>query len=188
LENAAPIGSNVLQPGRYDTGCAYDSANVIGSLSAYVLIDFAGGENTVDAAIAEIIEDSGVPRVGNATPSNGYGTPKSATVGAELNLSVQKYGRTTKLTKGSVVGLNATVNIGYSSGTAVFVNQIIVYGSKGPFIKPGDSGSLLVTDPDKNPVGLLFAGDMSGKYAIANPIDLVLAAAAFPGISIDGEP
>ena len=47
----------------------------------------------------------------------------------------------------------------------------------------GDSGSLLVTDPDKNPVGLLFAGDSSGKFAIANQIDDVLDAL---GVTVDG--
>jgi hypothetical protein len=68
-------------------------------------------------------------------------------------------------------------------GTALFVNQIVVYGNK-PFIKAGDSGSLLVTDPGRNPVGLLFAGTSSGKYAIANQIDDVLTAL---GVTIDGE-
>lgn len=40
-----------------------------------------------------------------------------------------------------------------------------------------------MTDPGTNPVGLLFAGDSSGKTAIANPIDAVLSAF---GITIDG--
>lgn len=53
-----------------------------------------------------------------------------------------------------------------------------------PFIKAGDSGSLLVTDPDRNPVGLLFAGNGSGQLAIANRIDLVLESF---GVAIDGE-
>src|SRR6266540_474005 len=33
LENGAAIGSDIVQPGRYDTGCVLDAANVIGQLS-----------------------------------------------------------------------------------------------------------------------------------------------------------
>ena len=181
LENNAPIGSNVLQPGLYDTSCVYDASDVIGTLFDFEPIVFStSANNTIDAAIASTTTLS----VGNATPSDGYGTPKSTTVGAYLNQGIQKYGRTTSLTKGNVVAINATINIGYSSGTARFINQIIVYGSRGAFIKPGDSGSLLVSDPGKNPVGLLFAGDSSGKYGIANPIDPVLARF---GVTVDGQ-
>ncbi len=106
-----------------------------------------------------------------------------STFAASVNDKVMKYGRTTQLTKGTVTGINATVFVGYSSGTARFVGQIIVQSGK-PFIKAGDSGSLLVTDPGRNPVGLLFAGNRSGKLAVANQIDLVLGAF---GVSIDGE-
>jgi hypothetical protein len=181
LENDALVGSEVLQPGRYDTaGYAYDAKNVIGTLSTFVPIVFStSASNTIDAAIA--LSDTG--KLGNATPSNGYGTPKSSTVWAYVGMQVQKYGRTTALTKGKIYAINATVNVGYSSGTARLVNQIWVYSNK-PFIKAGDSGSLLVTDPGKNPVGLLFAGDSSGKWAVANRIDLVLSAF---GVNVDGE-
>jgi hypothetical protein len=136
--------------------------------------------NEIDAAIAI----STLGDLGNATPSDGYGMPKSTTAVGGFGAPVQKYGRTTSLTKGTIAGLNATVNIGYSSGTARFVNQIVVSGNKGPFIKGGDSGSLLVTDPGKKPVGLLFAGNSSGKIAIANHIGVVLYEF---GVTIDGE-
>jgi hypothetical protein len=188
LENKAPIGSKVLQPGRYDTeGYVYNPDNVIGTLADFEPIVFSiTANNKIDAAIAAIIKDeNGIPLVGKATPSNGYGTPKSTTVSVwdSVGKQVQKYGRTTSLTKGTITGINATINVGYSSGTARFVNQVVVQ-SRSPFIKAGDSGSLLVTNPGKNPVGLLFAGDSSGKYAIANQIDLVLSAF---GVNVDGE-
>jgi hypothetical protein len=51
-------------------------------------------------------------------------------------------------------------------------------------MKAGDSGSLLVTDPGREPIGLLFAGSRSGKTAIANRIDLVLDRF---NVHIDGE-
>jgi hypothetical protein len=178
LENSAAIGSSVLQPGRYDTNCAINPNNIIGNLSSFISMDFSSSaSNTVDAAIASTT----AAMLGNTTPSNGYGMPKTATVTAWVGQPVQKYGRTTSLTKGQVTGVNAVVQVGYSSGTARFINQIIVGGKK-PFIKSGDSGSLLVTDPSANPVGLLFAGTSSG-IAIANPIGAVLSAF---GVAIDG--
>lgn len=181
LENLALPGSLVLQPGRYDTGCAADTNDEIGTLASFVSIVFStSASNIVDAAIAL----SSTGQLGNATPTGGYGTPNSTTTPAALNAAVQKYGRTTKLTKGTITGIHATVNVGYgSSGTARFVEQIIVSAGK-PFIKAGDSGSLLVTDPGLNPVGLLFAGTSSGT-AIANPIAAVLSSFS---VTIDGQP
>jgi hypothetical protein len=178
LENQAPIGSRVLQPGRYDTGCSIDPANVLGNLSSFVPITFStSANNRVDAAIAV----SDTARLGNATPSNGYGTPQSATVSAAVGQSVQKYGRTTSLTQGTITMVNATVNVGYGSGTARFVGQVIVESS-GAFIRSGDSGSLLVTS-NRNPVGLLFAGSQTGRLGVANRIQDVLSAF---GVSVDG--
>ncbi len=180
LENAAPDGSDVLQPGRYDTNCAIDPNDVIGILDAFVEIVFDDATaNTIDAAIAL----SSTAALGNATPSDGYGTPSSMIVAEELGQSVQKYGRTTALTKGTITMTNVTVRVGYSSGIARFVQQIIVQSNK-PFLKSGDSGSLLVTDDGWNsPVGLLFAGNSSGTLAVANRIDDVLSAF---GVVIDG--
>ena len=171
LENNASIGSKILQPGLYDTGGVFDENNVIGTLHAFEAIVFDGETgNTIDAAIGLCTTQT----LGNATLSNGYGTPEAGIVSAVVGEQVMKYGRTTEMTYGKITGVNATVRVGYSSGTALFVGQIIVEGAK-PFIKAGDSGSLLVSDPGRNPVGLLFAGNRSGKLAVANQIGLVLA-------------
>lgn len=177
LENRAALGSTVLQPGRYDLNCASGSNAFLGTLRKFVTINFStSASNRVDAAIAA----ASTANLGKTTPSNGYGTPSSATVAAVLNQSVKKYGRTTGLTTGSVVGLNATVNVGYSRGTARFVGQIVIKG-KGQFSRAGDSGSLIVNSNNR-PVGLLFAGSSSG-YTFANQIGDVLSAL---GVSIDG--
>ena len=177
LENSAPLGSNVLQPGRYDLSCASGSNALLGKLSKFVKITFStSASNKVDAAIAA----ASTSNLGRSTPSDGYGTPRASIVAAALNQSVRKYGRTTGLTTGSVVGLNATVNVGYSHGTARFVGQIIIRGN-GQFSKAGDSGSLIV-DSNRRPVGLLFAGSSNG-YTIANQIGQVLSAL---GVSVDG--
>jgi len=167
-ENNAIISDDVLQPGPFDGGSSPDDA--IGTLYDFEPIVFSTeADNTIDAAIAI----SSKELLWNATPSDAYGIPKTATVDAVIWQSVQKYGRTSELTKGTITGINATVNVGYGSGVARFVDQIIVQSIK-PFIKGGDSGSLLVTDPGRDPVGLLFAGNKSGKFAVANRIDLVL--------------
>ena len=105
-------------------------------------------------------------------------------VAASLGLQVQKYGRTTGQTTGVVSGLNATINVNYNTGTARFVDQVLI--TDGRFSQGGDSGSLVVTrssgDDDRTPMGLLFAG--SNTHTIANPIDLVLDRF---GVTIDGD-
>ena len=174
--NAATIGDNVLQPGPYDGG--KDPADAIGSLDDFEPIDF-DGDNIIDAAIAL----SSTAELGNATPSDGYGSPRSATAAVFMNQKVMKYGRTTGLTKGFVYVFNATVNVGYSSGVARFKNQIII--TPGKFSAGGDSGSLVVVlegADARKPVGLLFAG--SRRFTVINPIGAVLNRF---NVTIDGD-
>lgn len=177
-EGAAKTGDNVLQPGPYDGGL--NPADAIGTLAAFSPIRFNGSPNTIDAAIAL----SSAAILGTATPANGYGKPKSVTRAAQIRQPVMKYGRTTGLTRGKVYAINATVNVGYDSGTALFTGQIII--TPGSFSAGGDSGSLIVSaengDNYRKPVGLLFAGSQS--ITIANPIGPVLD---YFGITIDGE-
>ncbi len=180
--NMANIGDAVIQPGTYDDGSAPD--DTIGTLSAYVAIDFDGGINYVDAAIAS----TNTTLLGNSTPSDGYGTPKSTPAEAYINMKVKKYGRTTGETKGRVYATNATIDVYYGSRIARFVNQIVV--TPGAFSAGGDSGSLIVVDAkrsprDRQPVGLLFAG--SAFYTLANPIESVLSVLTEFGVTIDGE-
>ena len=176
--NNATFGDNVLQPGAYDGGI--NPSDKIGTLYDFVEIKFDGSNNYVDAAIAL----SSTDLLGNATPGDGYGTPKSTTAEASIGMKVMKYGRTTGLTKGRVYAINATVNVGYDSGVARFENQIVI--TPGTFSADGDSGSLIVVDSKRTsdhhkPVGLLFAG--SDLFTIANPIGTVLEAL---GVTIDG--
>jgi hypothetical protein len=186
-ENQAETGDAVIQPGTYDGGSS--PADDIATLFDFQEIYFDGRDNTIDAAIAAILVDGSTPRVGNGTPSDGYGIPLKTNTGltATINMPVKKYGRTTGLTKGKVYAVNATVNVGYSHGTARFINQIVI--TPGSFSAGGDSGSLIVGDVarrnkthDRMPVGLLFAG--SNAVTIANPIGLVLERF---GAEIDGQ-
>jgi len=175
-ENKASIGDKVLQPGAYDGGSS--PADDIGTLEDFESIVFStSANNVIDAAIALTTTSL----LGNATPSDGYGTPKSETVEAGFGQIVKKYGRTTGQTKGQVWYLNAIVNVIYDSGTAHFVNQIGIVPTKGEFAAGGDSGSLIVTQKG-NPIGLLFAG--GGGLTFANPIALVLDRF---GVNVDGK-
>lgn len=191
--NAGSIGDPILQPGPFDGGTSSDQ---IATLAAFRAIDFSGASNVMDAAIA--LSDASV--LHNATPGDdGYGLPGSRIFGDAnengvfddktqlLGLDVMKYGRTTKLTRGTITGINATVDICYEvvfifcTKAARFADQIVI-GQSG-FSGGGDSGSLIVADnTDRNAVGLLFAG--SATETIANRIDLVLNQF---GVAIDGE-
>ncbi len=182
--NNASFGDSALQPGHYDGGV--DPRDAIGTLDDFQQIYFCNPyptncpNNTIDAAIAL----SSTSLLGNATPSDGYGRPKSTTTSAAVFLRVMKYGRTTGLTKGRILYTNATINVNYGSGKiARFVGQIGI--SPGSFSAGGDSGSLIVVERGGNarkPVGLLFAG--SSSYTFANPIKPVLDAFE---VMIDGE-
>ena len=178
LQNEASSGSSILQPGRYDTGCASSLNDQIATLGNYVSISYSGN-NTVDAALAPTTTSN----VGKATLNGGYGEPNTVTTAAAINMAVQKCGRTTGCTKGTVTSVNATVNVQYSGGIARFVNQVVITGRRGAFSKSGDSGSLIVTDNTAaNPVALLFAGGQT--TTIGNPINAVLSAL---NVTIDGK-
>jgi len=167
--NNASIGDGALQPGPYDGGT--DPADRIGTLAAFKEINFSGGDNDIDAAIAL----SSTVMLGNSTLS-GY-TPTSTAVEGTLNLPVKKEGRTTGVTLGQISEVNVTVTVCYATigpfcvKSARYVNQLAIGG--GTFSAGGDSGSLIVTQSGNNPVGLLFAG--SSTRTLANRIQAVLA-------------
>ena len=175
-ENDASIGETIYQPGRYDLSCQTDAKYAWATLASFQTINFKGN-NTADVALARVND----PTMLNAsTLADGYGAPSASTTSASLNMSVMKYGRTSGLTTGTVVGVNVTIRVQYSSGIATFVDQIQIRGGKGQFSRAGDSGSLIVTSSGKNPVGLLFAGGASSTFA--NRIDLALQAVGSPTI------
>jgi hypothetical protein len=178
--NDASIGDGALQPGPYDGGS--DPGDRIGTLHAFEPIRFDGSDNIMDAAIAR----SSTGELGNATLPNGYGVPGTTPVNASVGAGVQKYGRTTELTKGEVSEVNVTVTVCYAgfaifcTKSARFVGQVTV--TPGSFSSGGDSGSLIVTDDgSKNPVALLFAG--SSTRTIGSPIGPILTRF---NVSIDG--
>lgn len=114
------------------------------------------------------------PQLGRQEHS-GYRYPQYDTSRTNPWSPVQKSGRTTGRTTGTIQTVNATVSVDYGAGcgTAKFVGQFIV--TPGGFSAPGDSGSLILTNNTaKKPVGLLFAG--SSTITVANRIADVLGA------------
>lgn len=180
--NSGALGDDVNQPGQIDQNCG--QTGIVADLSLFVPIKFKKGGNvplnTVDCAIAAV-RDGAVRADGSILD---IGPVSADIVGAFVGQSVQKSGRTTGWTSGSVAAVNVTVDVGYSAQCggaskqiARFVNQILV--TPGTFSAGGDSGSLIVENGSVSPtdglpraVGLLFAG--SSTSTIANPIGAVL--------------
>jgi len=193
--NDSQLGDAILQPGAADGGSMDDR---IATLADYVPIDFgtappecpvaewsakalksiAGvfgsrhqlqavkqteGINRVDAALAlPLSADTVVNEILNIGVPSGVGT-------ATLGTPVQKSGRTTGHTQGTITQIDATVSVNYNGPIAVFTGQLVA----GAMSQPGDSGSA-VLDMDGAVVGLLFAG--SEATTIINPIDDVFSA------------
>ena len=148
-ENNASIGDNSLQPDLFDGGVEPDDS--IATLHDFEPIVFTStASNTMDVAVAI----SSTALLGKSTLPDGYGTPTTAVVTATLGLPVQKSGRTTGFTQGSVSEINVVVNICYE-GTVIctksarFVGQIAI--TPGEFSAGGDSGSLIVTPGRQQP-------------------------------------
>ena len=121
------------------------------------------GNNTVDCALARpTTPDLVNPDILNIGVPLGAGT---ATLGTPL----QKSGRTTGHTTGTVLQIDVTVTVNYGGPIATFTGQLMA----GAMSQGGDSGSA-VLDTSRRVVGLLFAG--SASTTIINPIQFVLDA------------
>lgn len=166
--NKGQVNDPIVQPGPFDGGRV--PADTIARLSQFVPVNFSGGTNFVDCAIAQTS-----PSLVLSTIKD-YGRIGAGTMQARRFQVVKKSGRTTEFTRGIVTDVNATIRVGFGpSGTAIFQDQILIGAIPYllPFSAPGDSGSLVVSEFGNQPVGLLFAG--SALYTVANKIQNVLS-------------
>ena len=191
--NNAHLGDAILQPGKYDGGTEADK---IAELAEFVPIEFDGGGGTtpggcsglitsllnllgqpptqtssinapganhVDCAIAKPLSPdlvrSDILQIGTPT---GVGT-------VTLGTAVQKFGRTTSYTQGSIIQVDVTATVDYGGPTATFHGQLMA----GAMSQGGDSGSAVLNN-QKQVVGLLYAG--SDTTTLFNPIQDVLTA------------
>jgi len=173
--STAPFGLTVLQPGNLDIGFdpGSDPFYFAGLTVGDAPIDFAGGANFIDAALA--FTTTTLAR----TEIFGIGEPNPALRFPALGMNVTKGGRTTGVTIGVIDSVNVTSNVDYGAdcGVARFVNQFSVAG--GTFSDGGDSGSAILDSTDNTLVGLLFAG--SAANTIGNPMPFVyLSLNVFP--------
>jgi hypothetical protein len=145
--NAAKAGDLILQPGPFDGGLFPSDA--VATLDRFEPIVFGrSGYNLVDAAVARPTHTR------NVTGSLlGLLIPRGVDQ-AFVGSAVIKVGRTTQVTTGRVLAVNATVAVGFGpAGVAVFRHQIITTA----MAAGGDSGSLLM-NPSLAAIGLLYAG------------------------------
>jgi len=163
VNNTWTVGDRMVQQSLVDGGSA---AGQFGSLTRATLSDQVDGAVvTVDAAKSWTATVHGVGDVAGHTP---------ATVG----MAVQKRGRTTEHTFGTVMSTDLTVSINYGSdvGVHTFHHQIRIdtdTSRSARFSDRGDSGSVIL-DTNRNVVGLLFGGATDGSMTFANPIQAVL--------------
>ncbi len=165
-ESRLPAGSPIFQPGLLDGGNA--GTDGIASLTRFIPFQ-AGILNQVDCAITQV---ANLGDVSNSILQ--IGAPKGVGA-AQIDMTVEKFGRTTAYKAGQVTSIDTDVTVGYDTGNFAFGGQIIIVGLDAqPFSGPGDSGSLIVERNSKLAVGLLFAG--SSTHTIANHISDVLSA------------
>ncbi|MFN7927881.1 MAG: hypothetical protein U0Y68_08025 [Blastocatellia bacterium] len=165
--NAGHLGASILQPAAKDGGRLPQDR--IGYLRRYVPIDLAPAvpleqhNNLVDAALAEVpfhLADRSIKWIGDLR-----GWRRKADV--KVGTLVKKTGRSTKLTTGRIIVVNATLDVNYRNGRkARFKEQILTTNMSAA----GDSGALITT-LDNVAVGLLFAG--STEVTVANQIENV---------------
>jgi hypothetical protein len=174
--NTGSLGDDVQQPAPADCGTIGDR---VADLLRWVPLDFSGGSNRVDCAIAALAPGihfrNQVPFIGRI----------NGTVPAMLGMLVAKHGRTTGFTIGQVTSVTHDVDVGYAQGTATWIahfeNQVRIERiSPFPaFARRGDSGAVVVESVEATlapAVGLYFAGPDDGSYGVANPMAAVLEA------------
>lgn len=157
--NTAMVGDPILEPALEDGGLLDNPIAVLADFEALKLA--VKTKNYMDAAIARVLNPPDV-----LAEILGIGTIKAPAMAAYEGQSVQKQGRTTKRTLGTVSDLEASIKVAYSNkGIAYFDNQIAIAGVDGKFSAPGDSGSLVLDVNTLQPIGLLFTGGLEASFA-----------------------
>ncbi|HEY8021419.1 MAG TPA: hypothetical protein VIH93_09970 [Thermoanaerobaculia bacterium] len=170
----AVTGENIIQPGLVDSACSASGDNVVATFPGNIV---PLGTGNVDTALGKVIAG----KVDSTGSILGVGVPCSSTASPTVGLKVEKAGRTTGLTTGTIQAINVTVTIQYQRGCGVgstfnetYTNQVSI--TPGTFSAGGDSGSLIVSNANSShhPVALLYAG--SSSATIGNRISAVVSA------------
>ena len=156
----------ILQPGKLDGGKR--RKDIIAFLSHLVPLSRTGA-NTMDAAIA-LVEEGLNPDFRIFQKDSVRGTVEPAN-----KMKVEKWGRTTGHTTGSITTRNLDIQVDFDGEIIEFQDQFEIKAARGMFCDGGDSGSLILERGTFNAVGLLFAGNDEGT-TFASPINEVLTA------------
>ena len=179
-QDQAAAGEAISQPGLIDNGCR--PPRTVANFTAAPHL----GTN-VDCAIAALRSGT-MNTTGFIEGLNGTGgVPSSSVATPTVGMAVQKSGRTTGHSTGTIGSTNTSVNVQYQlqcgkgkKYTVSYTNQVVINSST--FSAGGDSGSLILTNTScAHPVALLFAG--SSSDTIGNPIAAVLGGLANIGYS-----
>ena len=168
-------GNPILQPAIKDGGRAGD--DMIARLSEFVPYDYSqdGFSNLVDAAIAEITLD--VAQVSPLIQSINIG-PKGVLSGLRRGMRVQKVGRTTGHTWGTILDTDFQAIVEHKDPAMPGRKAKVLFGDQvlcSRYTDEGDSGALVLSSGGFA-VGLHFAG--SASASVFNRIGHVLAALA----------
>lgn len=167
--NKAYFNDPIFQPGPLDGGKKIDE---IARLEYLVNLE-TGKPNTMDAALARVVTGMNINYALNNGKKRITGIKEPA-----IKLKVEKFGRTTGHTTGSITTRNLDLQVDYAGQLIDFEDQLEIKGDvKGGqrtlFCAGGDSGSLIIEKGTTNAVALLFAGAEDGT-TFATPINDVL--------------
>jgi len=169
----AKAGDVILQPGRADGGSSPD--DIIGTLYSYVPLNELGS-NLVDCAIFK-------PTSPDMLSTDILGLrPFNGSKKAEVEMQLVKSGRTSGVSTGKALDIDATMSVDYGNFTATFKHQIV----SDFMASPGDSGSLTMDPLDNSAVGLVYAG--SEYITMHNHIGDVFSALTAGAIGPEGVP
>jgi len=167
-QDQATPGEDISQPGLIDNGCR--PATIVADFTRAVKLG-----NNVDCAIAQV-----KPGTMDSTGFiQGIGTISSVVKAPSVGLAVEKSGRTTGTTTGTIGSIHTSVNVQYQIRCGQGKKYVISYThqvhiNSSSSSAAGDSRSLIVSNNScHQPVALLFAG--SSSTTIGNPIGEVLS-------------
>lgn len=167
----ALVGEKILAPGHLDIEASGIDPFTIGYHSRALPMvsgvpDNVDVSNNCDAALIKI----SAPNTVTSRQGGSYDTPNSV-IAIQPGQQVEKVGRTTGHTTGTVIGqISGPFPVNYqipSVGNQIsyFSPVFVIQGGADPFSQPGDSGSLVVANIAgvQHAVGLVFAGDSQGQ-------------------------
>lgn len=158
-----PIGTEIADPAYFKNG-----ACPRGKQCRYSDSIFAQGASGVDFKLG-YIATTNAPNTGSLTITGDTRINAAATV-STIGATVNKVGRTTGWTQGTVTAVGA--NVAVSGSKFVLLDQTIVENTKAVIVQGGDSGSnVWVQNPSGavDLVGILWGGNTSGTLFVFSP-------------------